>query len=383
MLKLWIGNEFPIDLVLDLGNYTFYCSIFFFLYYKKYIDEKMFFILIILMLTPYLFNNSILLWTLAPDQSQYMTRGHILRNEFSWKYYGNEGVDGNFKVNFAGYLFALSPILNIETFKSVGFFNRFLLLGTSVFLLKKNKMSFALFLAIILSPSLTYFSSVTLKEVIVLMSMVWSVYAVLEKKYIFLIIPFYILFITKFQNLVLIIFFIFIYLISETKKIKLITLLALILIIPLLYLYGEQFISYLNQRRAGMYHEEYGLFRGITSKNTYLDINLDLKLIWISILSFLRFSFSPIFNMYSSLKFVTFLEIIIIYIFMLRQFYIARNENVKKAIIVWLIMFLVSFTVYGLAVFNDGSINRFRISLIFFILIGFHMHKSKLKEKLL
>ena len=43
---------------------------------------------------------------------------------------------------------------------------------------------------------------------------------------------------------------------------------------------------------------------------------------------------------------------------------------------------IFSFTFYSLVVFNDGTIQRYRLSLMLFILFGYNLHKSKiLNEK--
>lgn len=118
MFELWIGNEFPIDLILDLGNYSFFCLIFYFIYKKKLITQNEFFILCILMCTPFLFNNGFLTWQLSPDQSKYFSISHTIREDMSLKHLYEAKI--NLKMVFASYIFAYSPLLNIETFKSIG-----------------------------------------------------------------------------------------------------------------------------------------------------------------------------------------------------------------------------------------------------------------------
>ena len=82
MFKFWIGNEFPIDLILDLGNYSLFCLIFYYFFEKKYIDGYFLSLICILMLTPFMFNNMYIDWKLSPDQSKYLSLSHSLRNEF-------------------------------------------------------------------------------------------------------------------------------------------------------------------------------------------------------------------------------------------------------------------------------------------------------------
>lgn len=382
MFKYWLGLEFPIELILDFGNYSLFCLIFFYFYKKKLFNENIFFLLCFSMLTPFLFNNFFIDWKLSPDQSKYLSLTNQIRaGTFDEVLYDNPSI----KIIVSGYLFSFSPLLSIETFKSVGFLNRFILLGTTVYLFKKNNIDLKLFLIAILTPSLTYYSSIFLRETLILVLMIWSTYFILEKNYFYSIIPLSLLSLIKTQNFIILLVFLylnFIFNIKFKKKFAFIFI-NIIVIIVFIYFYGDILLQEFNARRKGMYFESFGAYRGITSVATYENLSLNLDLIITIIKSTTFFTLSPIFSANSWLKLVIFLETIILYIFFVKDFLFEKNPELKSIIILWSFMLLFSFVFYSLAVFNDGTIYRFRLSLIFFILFGYNMHKHFfLKKKL-
>ena len=381
MIKFWIGNEFPIDLILDLGNFSFFCIIFFFIHKRNLITQNMFFILCALMLTPFLFNNEIVNWKLNPDQSKYLSISNNIREEMSLRYFVEINDIRKLKVIFTGYIFAFSPLLNIETFKSIGFLNRFILVSSIFYFFKKKKISLILFLITVLSPSLTYFSSVSLREILIISSMLWSVFFILEKKYILFILPCIILLFIKFQNLIIVLFFAYLYLLLNFKNNKKLILINLLILPLLLLITGDSLISTLNEARRGLYLEEFGAYKGLTSIATYQEINFNFELIAISLKSLFFFILSPIFDASSWMKIIALIEIFILYAYFLKEFFMVKTPIIRDILYFWLLILIFSFTFYSLAIFNDGTIHRYRIGLMFFILIGYNMHKLKFNNK--
>ena len=138
----------------------------------------------------------------------------------------------------------------------------------------------------------------------------------------------------------------------------------------------------MNEARRGLYYEAFGAYRGISSISTYQNINFDINLLFTSINSLFMFILSPLFNANSWLKIISLFEIIILYTFFLKDFFITKNEQIKKILLFWIFIMIFSFTFYSLVVFNDGTIQRYRLSLMLFILFGYNLHKSKiLNEK--
>ena len=138
MFKFWFGNTFLIELILDIGNYTFFCLIFLYFNKQKLISNSLFLVLCLSLLTPFLFNNTLIPWHMNPDQSRYLSMANQFRENMSLDPFYSMNDQTGFKIIIPGYLFSLSPLLSIETFKSIGFLNRFYLLGSLTFFLKKK-----------------------------------------------------------------------------------------------------------------------------------------------------------------------------------------------------------------------------------------------------
>ncbi len=380
MIELWIGNSFLIELILDLGNYCLFCLFFIFFYKKKYINQLELLLFCILMLTPFLFNNSFFTWKFIPDQSKYLSLAYTIREELSLRV-ALEATDFNkLKMIIASYFFAYSPLVNIDTFKSIGFLNRFLILSTTLFFFKKNKIGTSLFLITLLSPSLTFFSSVSLREILIIISMIWSFYFFIEKKYILFLILSSIIILIKYQNILILFISCYFYFILNNENKKIILNLSLIVISIFIIFFGDYFIFSLNEARRGLYYEAYGAYKGISSLNTYQDIKFDLNLFFTSFKSLLMFISSPLFNANSWFKIISLVEILILYTFLFKDFFIVNNTKVKKILLIWIFIFIFSFTFYSLVVFNDGSIHRYRLSLMLFILFGYNLQKYKILD---
>jgi hypothetical protein len=131
--------------IFDFGNYSIFCLIFYFFYKKNKISKNFFLILCLLMLTPFLFNNSIFSWELSPDQNKYVRTSSLMRTygiEFIPIYIHYLLSQSLFQIKLisADLFFALSPLITMDTVKSIGFLNRFLLLSTATFMLQKKRL---------------------------------------------------------------------------------------------------------------------------------------------------------------------------------------------------------------------------------------------------
>ena len=210
--------------------------------------------------------------------------------------------------------------------------------------------------------------------------MIWSTYFFLEKKYLILLPFLIILFYIKVQNLIiLLVFFYFYFIYQNIHKFKFL-ICNLLLILVAFLLFGDFVVDEINMRRQGLYEEEFGGYRGITSANTYQKISFDLNLFFISLKSFFMFVTSPIFSTNSWLKIITIIEILVLYIFFIRYFFVEKKIETNNLIFLWSLVLVFSFVFYSLAVFNDGTIQRYRLELIFFSIFGYNIHKYKILE---
>ena len=143
---------------------------------------------------------------------------------------------------------------------------------------KKNRIDLNLFMLVVLTPSLTYFSSIFLRESLILVLMIWSTYFILEKKYHYIVIPSIILILIKLQNFFILLLFFYLNFIFSMKKNLVFIFLNIIVVFVVLYFYGDTLLYEFNLKRKGMYSENFGNYKGITSLVTYKDLSLNFSI---------------------------------------------------------------------------------------------------------
>ena len=376
-----LANPLLLDLIFDLANYSIFCSIFFYLYKKSLINLNLFLVCAALMATPFLLNNSIIQWYILPDQSKYLGLSHEIRSNFNNLLYIKETFYKIFnssqsKIFITSYLYASSPLINIETFKSIGLLNRFLLIGTTLFFFRKHMLNPYVLAAIIFSPSLTLYSSVSLRDVTILIVMIWFVYFFVEKKYLLSLIMFSLIYLMKSQNLLILSLFIILYLGSSFKVKKVFFIPIIIVSILIIIFAGSFLIEELNAARKGLYLEEHGRYKGLTASLRYEDLVLNFRLVIISLKSFFYFLLSPVTKLNTLSKMFICLEAVMLYGVIIHQL-ISSKKSSRYLVISWFLIFIFSMMIYGIATFNDGTIHRFRTPLLFFVLFGFSICTAK------
>ena len=233
------------------------------------------------------------------------------------------------------------------------------------------------------------YSSVALRDNLILLAMIWSVYFLMNKSYILLILTVTFLFFVKVQNFLILIFFYWIFMTftnHKYKKFKLfLKILALGFIISCFY-FSDQLLEIVDKLRYGLYAEHIG-YENILAKPSYKSLTFDANLILMLLKSNVFFLFSPIDQLNSFFNIITFLEVIAIYFIMIKSFRDGlKIEKIKNLTRIWIVVFIGCISLYSLFIFNAGQLSRYRIVLLFFVLIGYEIHKSyyiqkqKLKE---
>tara|TARA_B100000787_G_scaffold56070_1_gene40762 strand:- start:876 stop:2087 length:1212 start_codon:yes stop_codon:yes gene_type:complete len=386
-----------LSLLLDIGNYSVFLIIFLIAKQKKIISNNLFILSGIMMLTPFFINGVIINWTQFPDQSKYLLYAKEIRsNLFLGKsvFQSNFGFNHNYtdldfqvdlqflnyKVKVATTFFAFAPLISIETFKSIGFFNRAIFIITLFFFINKTDLPFYVKLFFILSPSLIVYSSVSLRDNLVLITLIWSLYFFLKKYYFRLIISCVILFFIKLQSLVILIFIFYIICLftdSKIKKFKFVHIIILLTVISIGYLYAEQLLEFGDSAREGLYIENNGFYKSITANTMYQKLSFDGNFFTTWFKQTVLYIISPLSNMTTGYHFVVFFEITILYFYLYINFYKDfKIKKIKNLTIIWVLVFFITTILYSMFMFNDGMIARSRFVWVFFILIGYEMHKN-------
>ena len=395
MLDHLIQPSLLISLILDMGNYCVFLILFIIVKEKKMIGGNLFILSGVMMLSPFFVNGLIISWIEFPDQSKYLLYSQEIRsNIFSTRNIFFSNFEGNqislqdlaLKVKISSSIFAISPLISIENFKSVGFLNRAIFVITLIFFIKKTDLPLYIKLFFILSPSLIIYSSVTLRDNLILVILIWSLYFFLKKYYFRLIITLILLFYIKIQNFFIVIMLFYIislFTVSKLKKFKFSNIIFLLTIILISSLFIDQIFEVANSAREGLYVEQNGFYKSGTAVRLYepLILNSSFFILWIK--QSLIYIISPLGNFYSVFHVVTFMETVITYFcfyyIFVRDFKIKKLKNIVKS---WVLFFIASTLTYSLFMFNDGMIARNRFIWLYFILIGYEIHKNIYLKKL-
>lgn len=390
MIDHWFEPQLFEMLIYDLANYFIFVFIFFLLLKKNYIGQKLFVVSSLLLLTPFLFNGFLFDWTYLPDQSKYLNLSDRIRKSYfmPWDFftcdlettYGIENCEKQtLKVGLSSFFYAISPILNFETYKSIGFYNRFLLIISAIFFYKKKAIDTFLFYLLLLSPSLILFSSVSLRDNLILLVMLFWIFYMFENKYLKAIFLSILILVVKTQNFLIFAFSTF--LIFYNSKKKLLKLFIIILSILTLLLTINSFdaiILKINKFREGLFLEQFGAYKSITSLLFYENIRLGFNLSSIKLITnnLLNFIFSPINDLSSLFKIAIFGENIFLYAIITYQFVTNYKLN-KKVTSMWFLILMFSFTMYSVFLFNDAQIHRYKTPIIFFIIFSYNLNLKR------
>jgi hypothetical protein len=311
-----------------------------------------------------------------PDQLRYLQATQDFRGTFSLS-------DLSFTQSIPGAVFALIPLPFIKSVQSISMINFILYLSIFVFMKKKNISNNAVDYFYLLYPSLMLYSSVALRETLVLLVMIISIYMiVIRNQHIVGIILALPLILFKIQNFLIIVLVLFLYrflyrLVSEKITLSkiLFTLVFISLFIVLkdyriaIWTVGEYFsLEKIEMYRNYMYYENTG-----SREIGYVPISGWISLPILAIKGIFSMLFEPLpWHVKNPLQLIQSVENIIIILLLLylntRKVY---NKIIKQRIIFINLFLLTSMSLYGLMVFNYGAAARYRFG-IFTIYIALY-----------
>jgi hypothetical protein len=373
---------FPLNLIIDLVNVLFLSALILIICKKNNISSGLTVILFFSCFTPFLFNGFLLDWTAFPDQPKYIRRAAQMRNfEFIEKNFD----PSNLKMVITKGIHTIFPVPFFEGFKSIGFANRFALLILIIFLVKKNFDKYFI-LTLIFLPSIILYSSVSLRDSMIIIVSILFFHNFFEKNYLTSFLCLFLLFFIKIQNavffLVVILFYSLIFkskLFSKSAKKRLslksikkyLSSLFLLALLFILMINWNDITELFNTRRYGMYHEAYG--NGIG----FIDVNLK-NLIFVGTSSLFYFFISPIKSFNGMMGILLIIDTIILYLVTYYFFKKTYFKNKRLTYFWFLALIGISF-IYGLVIFNDGTIHRYKVVYIIPLIFAL-LKSSKIKN---
>ncbi len=380
----WVQPIFIYSIIYDFASYLILSSIFILIYKKKIISIKYLYINLIFLLTPFLFNGFLFEWSLFPDQSKYLNLSYEMRENPERLFDFLDYTLKDFKLFLSSVLFAFSPILSMETYVGISLYNRFLFLITLTFLFHKKFFDNYILILLLVSPSLILYSSLALRDNLIIVLILWFLYFFYQKKYFLLSITIILLTLMRFPILInLVIFF----LVSSSIKHDRINynnfFILFLLCIITLVLFNDHIIDTLNFFRAGFFSEEYGRYQSMTQQSDFnnFKINLTLDSLPLVIIGFFNFLVPPfIKGKITFFYFVQLIETLLILLFSYVKIKFQKKIN-SYILLKWSLIYFLSYFMYSLIIFNDGTIHRYKLPILFFVLIGYFTNIKKEKIK--
>ncbi len=378
--------DFFVTLILDSANYLLVLGIFFFLFKSNKITENLFILIVFLLATPFLFNGFLFDWSYFPDQSKYVNLSKQLRAEIftnssctdfiSQKYSCNRTL----KTSGISYFYAISPIISFETYKSLAFWNRGLFLLMLVYFLNKKVIKDELLLLLLFLPSIIMFTSLSLRETPIIVLMLLYIYFFYNNKYLLSFTCVVFLAILKVQNILILIFASFVISIFGNNKKKLVlVIISFIIITPLIFYFMEDILWWINKYRKGLFVEEFGNYKSISSLqlyDNYSRLSLDINSLKLILLGFFEFLISPARDLTSGFKILLAIENILLYLFITQKFLNAFKKD-KKMFYIWIVILTFGLLMYSIFVFNDAQIHRYKTPIIIFVMFGLNLSLQK------
>lgn len=383
MLPLESG--FFITRAYDLANCLICIFSIFFIGSQTGVRKKHLFCLMLHAIVPLFLYGVLIDYSYMPDGLKYWQA----INKIRW---GEAGVADAF-LNYSeiGYsstvasaagFFTIIPLPSTFTANSLSFFSVYIYILLFFYLyIKKLFTRFSVWFYLFY-PSLFLYSSLPLRDMLILFFMVFIVQLSREKKWIVCFLMLMLLFLIKMQNVVILLPLCIYYFLLRKKSndrssnsrftfVKIIPLI-LFLSIPFSLLF-DFFIPIINNFRLAMFIEnggEEGSISTITSMQ---------NLFFEGTQGFLNFSLSPFpwqagnaFQLIQSVE-----NLIILFLFFL-MFKLAFSRNAKQSYI-WLLFLFFSFSIYGLVVFNYGTAARYRFPFVL-ITVVFLSHEANIDK---
>jgi hypothetical protein len=371
-------NLSPLGLYL---NFLLIILISFISYNNKIISKTVLLLIILSCTGPILLSYLTNIYFIFPDQGGYYDNIILFRNYYDFDNLRHKDLNQNFTL-----LSSLIYIPSISDFYNASYLNKYILVIFLIYLIKSNYLSNNQALIILLYPSLFIYSSLLLKEMIIIAFLVLAYIYLTEKRYS---ISLSLILATSLIKPYLPIMFFIIYVIYFCffiQRYKSDFYLSFFMLIALIFFINLDnindninfLIDRLNLLIYNFYLEDNNYSAEARSFSTSLiGFNLD-SLIYI-IQSIIAYFFKPmIFNASNIFQIAQSIENIIIFVLLvhfLKELYL---KDIKKT---YFFIFSIIFTSipYAIIVSNIGTLSRYRftILIIFILIIFFELNTNK------
>ena len=316
-------------------------------------------------LTPFFLNDVLFPATYMPDQFAYYHRVQDIRSEGLIAGLFNIDSDFNIKLLVANWMLAIIPLPYVETIKSLGFFNRLIVTAFTIWLYSSKNLRGWPLLFVLFYPSFLLYSSLALRDTLVVVFMIVPVILFLENRRLLALIVSSPLFFIKFQNFFLILVFFVVHLyFSRGSIFYRYRYLFLIIVIGGLTPFIMEIIKLLDFYRWALFYEDGGLL------SDYVPIKTFSEFLLAALQSAPYFLLKPFpWEAGNLFQYIQSFENIVVFIALIFMFFKASSVD-KRIAIKWLVYLIAAFSIYGLVVFNFGTAVRYKFPYILVVIIG-------------
>ena len=285
-------------------------------------------------------------------------------------------MDVTSRKGLPSYIFAFSPIPFINSVQSIAMINFLLYLLSFVYLRKKGVSSNSVDFFFLLYPSFLLYSSIALRETLITLFMILSLYFVLveEKKLVGFIfsLP---LTIMKIQNFLILMLTYIIYVFLKKGSIQryLIFFGAGLLVL----FFGNRipqinfFLETIEYYRWNLISENFGYNWDFMANYDYQPFEVGFSMIPLLVKSFFYMLFKPFpweaTNLVQMIQSVENIFIVALIVWVLKQKVL--TPIIKRKLVFLNLLLIFSMTIYGLVTFNFGTASRFRFPFIVVYLV--------------
>ena len=224
------------------------------------------FFLCLFAFTPFFLNEVLFPASYMPDQFQYYNVSKGIRS------FALDSFSDTSTVESASWILALIPLPYIETIQSLGFFNRFIVTVLIIWLYSSKNLRGWPLLFIVFYPSLLLYSSLALRDTLVLIFMILPVILFIENRRLLAVICALPLLLFKYQNFLLVIVFFVVHLyFSRDSFVYRFRYMFLIIVIASLAPFMMTIIELLDISRLNMFIDDGGKHNAYVHMRTIED----------------------------------------------------------------------------------------------------------------
>ena len=379
----------------DLVNQVWFLLIILIFYYYNLVRLKLFVFLSLTAFLPFLINDVVFPISYMPDQYKYFIwayNSRYLTEEFRWTTItiaGFEFIRPEAKY-FSTFAFSYFPIPFINSVTSISIINRIIYTVIIILSVHYKIIKGKMILFFLLFPGLVLYSSIALRELIVLMLMLGTAYCLIYKRYLLILPCLILLFLIKFQNAMILgvislFYMVFFGNFFGSKPLKILFLFLGFFILIFFYLYFQKNLESLLYELEGLRHyfyaEECKKIKGYWCWDGYEPINFD-NFSTTVLYSVFDFAFAPLIwqssNVFQLLQSFENIFVNLLFVLLLYQLFKCNKINA----IFWFVSICFAFAIYGIIVFNFGTLSRYRFpfTVTFIFIISSEINKFRLNK---